>query len=147
MTKICSFCNPDTIAKQEISTSDFTRILYPRRPIIPASVLIIPIRCVEHTHNLSDEEIIDIFAVVKKLHLSFHNLYGTTGYNLFTNDGHAADQHIPHVHFHFYGRSEDEAVNPFKVMNNKEKYKGRPQMPASVYRKNLNQIKNSIRSM
>lgn len=144
MTNTCSFCDPETITKQEIAVLDSVRVLYPRKPIIPASVLIMPVRCVEHIHDLSDEEIMDIFTAVKKLQSAFKELYNSTGYNFFANDGRSAGQSIPHVHFHFYGRSEDESLNPFDVLNDKGKYQNRPQMPDDEYQKNIDQIKRAI---
>ena len=144
MINSCSFCDQNTITKQEIAVLGPIRILYPRRPVIPANVLIAPLRCVEHIHDLSDEEINGIFLVVRKIHLSFQNLYNTSGYNFFANDGRAAGQQVPHVHFHFYGRGEDEEVNPFQILNNKDKYINRSLMPEGEYHKNINQIKKSL---
>lgn len=144
MTTNCSFCDPETIDNQEIAAIGLVRVLYPRRPIIPANVLITPIRCVEHIHDLSDEEMADIFSVVKKMHVSFQNLYDTAGYNLFANDGRAAGQHVPHVHFHFYGRSETEETNPFEVLNDNGKYKERSAMSGEVYRSNIEKIRKSL---
>ena len=146
MTNTCSFCDPKTIIKQEIAVIGSVRVLYPRKPIIPESVLIMPVRCVEHIHELSDEETKAIFLVVNKLQLAFKELYNSTGYNFFANDGRVAGQHVPHVHFHFYGRSENETVNPFDILGDKEKYQNRPQMPDDEYNKNIDQIKNSLLS-
>jgi diadenosine tetraphosphate (Ap4A) HIT family hydrolase len=144
MTNGCTFCDQETIGRQEIVTLNSIRVLYPRRPIIPASVLITPVRCVEHVHDLSDEEINDIFSVVKKLQLSFQNLYNTSGYNFFANDGAAAGQHITHVHFHFYGRSVTEKTNPFAVLNDKDKYDNRPTMSEEVYLGNIKKIRDVL---
>ncbi len=146
MINTCSFCDPETIAKQEIVVSGSVRVLYPRKPIISANVMIMPVRCVEHIQDLSDDEIKDMFSIVKKLFLSFKDIYGITGYNFFANDGRVAGQHVPHMHFHFYGRSEDEAVDPFDVLGDKDRYQNRPRMPEDEYRKNIDQIKNSLLS-
>jgi diadenosine tetraphosphate (Ap4A) HIT family hydrolase len=147
MNNSCSFCESETIAKQEIAIIGSIRILYPRRPIIAANVLITPVRCIEHIHDLTEEEVGDMFSVVKKLHQAFQSIYSTTGYNFFANDGRAAGQHVPHVHFHFYGRSENEEINPFEVLNDKEKYLNRLQMQDEDYIRNINQIKMTIEEM
>lgn len=120
------------------------RVIYPRRPIIPASVLITPVRCVEHVHDLTEEEVCDVFRAAKNLHEAFTRLYATTGYNMFVNDGVSAGQHVPHVHFHFYGRSTDEHLNPFTTLNDREKYDARPAMAEDEYIEHLHGIRNSL---
>ena len=52
-------------------------------------------------------------------------LYDTdriTGGNLFVNDGEEAGQHVPHVHFHMFGRSDHEPISPYKIINSLNEY-------------------------
>ena len=144
MENSCSFCDVETIEKQEIAVVGTVRILYPRRPVIPMNALIVPVRCVEHLQELTEDEILDVFSAVKKLNSSFNDLYGTTAYNLFVNDGVSAGQHIPHVHFHFYGRSENEEINPFDILNDKARYKARESMEEAEYNQYVEEIRNSL---
>lgn len=144
MNDKCAFCDSETIQNQEIVVVNTVRILYPKRPVTPTSVLITPLRCVEHFHELQCGEVTDVLLIVKRLHSSFQKLYSTTGYNLFVNDGTSAGQHIRHTHFHFYGRSEDEEKNPFDILNDKEKYTNRPQMSEEEYRENIKRIRESL---
>jgi len=120
------------------------RILYPRRPVIPASVLLAPVRCIEGVHELSEKEMLDVFSAVKKLNSIFKKLYTTTGYNLFVNTGESAGQHIPHVHFHVYGRSENETISPFDILNDAGKHHNRDRVAESDYRQRIENIRNSL---
>lgn len=90
--------------------------------MIPENVMIVPVRHVELVGDLSEEEIVDIFKLVKKVYRYFQKKNKVTGFNLFVNSGKAAGQHVPHVHFHFFGRSEKEKISPYKKMNNPSLY-------------------------
>jgi diadenosine tetraphosphate (Ap4A) HIT family hydrolase len=147
MKKRCTFCDTETVKNQEISVMGTVRVIYPRRPIIPASVLITPVRCVEHVHDLTEEEVRDVFRAAKELHEAFTRLYVTTGYNMFVNDGVSAGQHVPHVHFHFYGRSTDEHLNPITILNDKEKYDARPAMPESEHAAHIQNIREALQNI
>lgn len=122
----CDFCSAETLALQEVFSFDYVRILYPCRPVIEASSLVIPKRHVELVEGMNEKEMIGILKAVNVLREIFGKLYGATAFNLFVNSGVAAGQHVLHVHFHFYGRSADEGVNPFEVLNDPKLYKDRP---------------------
>ena len=64
-------------------------------------------------------DIMGAYGIVKK---AFHELYGYTGANMFVNDGREAGQHIPHVHFHIFGRSANEPGDPYKILSNPRDY-------------------------
>lgn len=118
----CDFCNPSVEKNQEILQTQYVRLIYPLAPIIPENVMIIPIKHVSIVNDLTPEEILDIFALVKKVDKYFQKFHKTTAFNLVVNCGKASGQHIPHVHFHFFGRSKNESISPYTKMNNYKKY-------------------------
>jgi diadenosine tetraphosphate (Ap4A) HIT family hydrolase len=59
---------------------------------------------------------VSIVARLDEVRDQFGQASGVTGLNCFANDGTAARQETPHVHLHVYGRSRDEAVNPFELL-------------------------------
>jgi len=91
-------------------------MLYPSRPVIEQHVLLVPKSHVGSLEQLSSEEIVDSLTAYKILKKVFRNVYGYTGRNLFVNDGVESGQHVPHVHFHVFGRSINEPENPYDVM-------------------------------
>ena len=119
MHTFCAFCDRE-VDIQEIVRTPLVKVIYPRRPVVESAVMIMPIRHCENIHALSSEETADIFAMVAKIQAVFQKIYAAEGYNLFANNGIAAGQHIPHVHFHLYGRMPHEPVSPFTVLNSKE---------------------------
>lgn len=116
---MCDFCDPKIIKEQQIYFNDVAGVLYPRDPVIFGNVMIIPKRHVESFYDLSDEEIIEMRNLVKKLYKGFEKHYNASGFNLITNNGKKADQHVPHVHWHSFIRSDDEPYSPYDVLNGK----------------------------
>ncbi|NCS32394.1 HIT family protein [bacterium] len=120
--KPCGFCKPEVKETQEIIRTQYSRLIYPLAPTIFENVMVIPIRHVSMIEDLTPEEIVDIFEVVKKVHAYFCKFHNTTAYNLFINNGPSSGQHEQHVHFHFFGRSEDEEISPYKKLKSPDKY-------------------------
>lgn len=118
----CGFCKPEVKETQEILRTEYSRLIYPLAPMIYENIMVIPIRHVALIEDLTSEELIDIFEVVKRVYKYFQQFHKTTAYNLFINNGSAAGQHEPHVHFHFFGRSESEEVSPYKKMKSPDLY-------------------------
>ena len=86
----CDFCNKETLAFQEVFDFGCMRILYPHRPVIEASALIIPKRHVELVEEMVEKEMIDTLKAAKMLCKVLEKLYGITAFNLFVNSGVAA---------------------------------------------------------
>ena len=118
-TTPCSFCDAEVRSIQEITRNDLALAIYPHRPIIDNHVMIMPLRHVEKVEELSKEEIIAIFDMIKTISGHFK---GITGFNLFTNNGKSAGQNVPHIHFHIFGRSESEEISPYTILNNLKAY-------------------------
>ena len=118
----CGFCKPEVKETQEILRTKYSRLIYPLAPTIFENVMVIPIRHVSTIEELTSEEIVDIFELVKRVHAHFTEFHNTTAYNLFINNGPASGQHEPHVHFHFFGRSENEEMSPYKKLKSPDKY-------------------------
>jgi len=108
------------------------------------NVMVIPIRHVSMIEDLTPEEIVDIFEVVGKVHAYFTEFHNTTAYNLFINNGSASGQHEPHVHFHFFGRSEDEEISPYKKLKNPDKYPVQS-LSANELERRVREISENIR--
>lgn len=118
---MCDFCDQEVIQKQRIFFNDLAGVIYPQKPLIFGNMMIIPKRHVEFFYELSDKEIIQMRNLVNSLFDGFKEKYHATGFNLFTNNGKSADQHIPHVHWHMLMRFDDEKYSPYDIMNGKVK--------------------------
>lgn len=139
----CSFCVPEVEIEQEIARFGTIRFIYPRTPIIPQHVMLVPLRHVEHLDDLTSGEAADVIKAYGLLKQANRDLDQSTGGNLFVNDGRIAGQHVPHVHFHVFGRAEHEATNPYSVLNNL-KSEPVPRLDPAEIRRRADRLKAAI---
>ena len=104
----CAFCDPAVITAQEFYEDDFVAALYTHRPIFPGHCLVIPKRHVERFEELSDAEILQIGCVIKKVNIAVQKVFATQDYLLLQKNGYSVGQTVPHVHFHYIPRKEEE---------------------------------------
>lgn len=112
-TEACSLCGADD---QELVRNDTARVIRPQRPLIPANVMLLPLRHVTHLGDLSDGEFVGLFRLFDRVAATFGQVHGSTSFNLFANDGRVAGQHVPHLHVHVLGRSEHEETDPYQLL-------------------------------
>ncbi|OGZ33537.1 MAG: hypothetical protein A2Y98_01220 [Candidatus Portnoybacteria bacterium RBG_19FT_COMBO_36_7] len=139
----CVFCEAKNKKLQKIAEIGTIEIWYPNSPVIMEHVILIPSRHVEKIEELSDQEAKDLIVAVRKIVNSFKKLYNTDGFNLFTNEGQSAGQHIRHIHFHYFGRSKNEKISPLEILNNQKSYK-REKLSDKQIKQLINKIKRAI---
>lgn len=74
------------------------------KPILPGHAVVAPTRCVARLADLDEEEVMDLFSLVRTVHLALEPHLGSTSFNLAVKDGPAAGQPLPHVHVHMVPR-------------------------------------------
>ncbi|MFO0704409.1 MAG: HIT domain-containing protein [Candidatus Andersenbacteria bacterium] len=121
-----NFTDPSVKELQELTRNEHIRVIYPLRPVIEAHFLLVPVRAVARLSDLSEPEVLALFQLLKQAQLVMAKAYGVDGFNFFANEGASASQRIPHVHFHLFGRSADEPINPFSILNDPAIAKARP---------------------
>lgn len=114
----CAFCETTGIAERLISTNDLASAFLSSPRLMPGHTLVIPNRHVELPSELSPEETVAIFELIKLIHTK---LLGSIALGVdiwqksrpqVDQDGHKVD----HVHFHILPSSPgeelyDEALN------------------------------------
>lgn len=140
----CDFCDAVILSLQKIKDRGTVQIVMPRRPVIDAHVLIMPLRHVERVDQLTTDEMNDVLVAVRDVHYVMQKVFDRDDYNLFVNNGYAAGQHIPHVHFHYFGRSQKEHIDPFTILNNKELDDQRMQLSADEIMKKIEEYRNIV---
>jgi len=113
----CNFCDQSVLKRQGIYKGDRVLVIYPRSPIIREHFMIIPTRHVEILEELNEEELLESTKVVNKIFLVFKKKEGASGFNLFTNIGKKAGQHVSHFHWHLFIRFDNEKMSPYKILN------------------------------
>eukprot|EP00960_Hanusia_phi_P057729 763643-Hanusia_phi.AAC.1 len=74
------------------------------RPIVPGHVLVVPQRVVDREKELEDEESLDLWRTVREVGHRVEEEYKASALNIAVQDGKAAGQSVPHVHFHILPR-------------------------------------------
>ena len=69
-------------------------------------VLIVPKQHVDSLEKLSDDEIIDIMGVARKIVVALRDIYGNEGYSIMQNGGKFCD--YGHAHFHVFPRYDND---------------------------------------
>lgn len=75
-------------------------------PIHEGHVLIVPKKHVDSIEKLSDDEIIDIMGVARKVVVALKDIYGNEGYSIMQNGGKFCD--YGHAHFHIFPRYDSD---------------------------------------
>ncbi|KAF9486344.1 diadenosine 5',5'''-P1,P4-tetraphosphate asymmetrical hydrolase [Pholiota conissans] len=74
------------------------------KPIVPGHVLVIPNRPVPRLSDLDENELACLMQSVKRVGNVVEKVYGADGLTIACQDGKAAGQSVPHVHFHVLPR-------------------------------------------
>lgn len=78
-------------------------------PIHDGHILIVPKKHVDSIEKLSDEELIDIMGVARKIVVAFKDIYGNDGYSIIQNGGKFCD--YGHAHFHVFPRYDNDGFD------------------------------------
>ncbi|KAI9164555.1 Adenosine 5'-monophosphoramidase [Blastocladiella emersonii ATCC 22665] len=108
----CIFCR---IIKKEIPSFRLieTESVYSFLDIGPLSeghALVIPKHHGEKLHEIPDAQLAEVMPVAKKIVGALRATTGMTDYNILQNNGKAAHQEVPHVHFHIIPRREADGL-------------------------------------
>ena len=109
MSKPCRFCNlssTDVVIANELAV--VSRDSY---PVSPGHTLVIPKRHVSSFFDTTKEERLALLELIDQAKLALDCEFHPAAYNLGLNDGPAAGQSIPHVHFHLIPRYEGDRTD------------------------------------
>lgn len=104
----CPFCDPDVIKAQTILDSTTCFVLYNIRPANKGHCLVIPKRHVTTIKEVTDEELCEVFRLVKKVSETFQDHLHPIGFNYGFNEGRYAGQRVAHLHIHIMPRFEGD---------------------------------------
>jgi diadenosine tetraphosphate (Ap4A) HIT family hydrolase len=106
----CPFCHPFIKPSEVILTSEFSIFLQMQQSVLVGSGLIIPKRHCETPFELTESEIVDAFALLKKVKARLDTEHHPDGYNIGWNSGKVAGQEVLHSHMHVIPRFRDEPL-------------------------------------
>jgi len=96
--------NPD-IKSRQVAENETAWAFLTNIPITPGHTLIAPKRVVATIDELTEQELLDIFALASDVRRGLKRLYGAEGFNSAWNEGTDYGQSIPHFHLHIVPRT------------------------------------------
>lgn len=79
-------------------------------PLAVGHTLVVPRRPVEQLHELSEDEAAELGRVLPMLARRVMAACGAEAYNILQNNGRAAGQEVPYVHFHIIPRRSGDGL-------------------------------------
>ena len=106
----CIFCKivACEIPSHKVYENDKVVAFFDILPISPGHTIIVPKTHVADVENLSDEDLCAMSIAMKKIGKAIMEGLGVKGYSVFLDNKDAANQHVPHVHFHLVPRKEGD---------------------------------------
>jgi histidine triad (HIT) family protein len=108
----CIFCKiinediPSYRVYEDVKVLGFFDIL----PISPGHTIVVPKKHVADVESLTADEFCALTTVVKKIGAAMLDALDVKGYSIFLDNKSAANQHVPHVHFHVVPRKEGDGL-------------------------------------
>jgi len=118
-TEYCLFCDKDNAKEHRIIFEN--ELFYARWdnfPINKGHAEIMPKRHIVSFFNLSEEELIQMFDLLKRVKQLIDEKYHPDGYNVGSNEGEAAGRTIHHLHIHIIPRYFGDVPNPVGGIRN-----------------------------
>jgi diadenosine tetraphosphate (Ap4A) HIT family hydrolase len=94
--KECPFCSPEKV----LFENELAFAIPDKYPVRPGHTLVIPKRHVPSFFDLSDEEVLACFDLIKKAKGDIDEEYAPDGYKIGINIGRSSGQTVMHVHMH-----------------------------------------------
>ena len=94
--KGCPFCSPENV----LFENELAIAIPDRYPVRQGHTLVIPGRHVASFFDLTDEEVLACFDLIKKVKAHLEDKYSPGGYKVGANIGRASGQSVMHVHIH-----------------------------------------------
>ncbi|KAJ7723280.1 diadenosine tetraphosphate asymmetrical hydrolase [Mycena maculata] len=108
------------VTRQAFYRSSLSYAIVNYKPIVPGHVLVIPTRHVPRLADLNEQELSSLMRAIQQVGSVIERAYGADALTVACQDGKAAGQSVPHVHFHLLPRKS--AGDQFSGRNNDQIY-------------------------
>ncbi len=108
----CIFCKiiDGSIPSHVVYENDHVMAFFDILPISHGHTVIAPKKHISDIEGLTDEEFAAMAMAVKKIGKAVMEGLGVKGYSVFLDNKSAANQHVPHAHFHLVPRAEGDGL-------------------------------------
>jgi len=106
----CIFCKilDKAISCHKVYENEFVFAFLDVLPMSPGHTIVIPKEHVADVESISDELLMEMTRVFKLIGKAMMSGLEVEGYSVFLDNKSAANQHVPHVHFHIVPRKEGD---------------------------------------
>ena len=109
MTSDCIFCQPDRLILAQSALS----LAFPDGfPVSKGHTLVVPKRHVVSLWEMTAEEYMDAFDLVRQVKKVLEEMFAPQGFNVGVNCGETAGQSVFHAHIHVIPRYTGDVPNP-----------------------------------
>lgn len=108
----CIFCKiaNGQIPSYKVYEDDKVLAFFDILPISHGHTVIIPKKHAASVEELSEEDLTAMTIAMKKIGKAVMEGLGVKGYSVFLDNKSAANQHVPHIHFHLVPRAEGDGL-------------------------------------
>ncbi len=109
----CIFCKivAKEIPAEVVHEDDDVMAFLDIRPISDGHTIVIPKKHIQDLESMSYNELFDLSSMVKNIGLAMIRGLGVKGYSIFLDNKSAANQHVPHAHFHIVPRAKGDGLD------------------------------------
>lgn len=108
----CLFCDLKDNKNIQIADSQNFVSIYDENPVTEGHALIFPKKHIESFFDLSQEEVVEMYELIKNVKNIVEAKYKPDAYNIGINNGEAAGRTIHHLHVHLIPRYTGDVDNP-----------------------------------
>ena len=109
----CLFCDRNNKKEHKIILeNDFCYARWDNFPVSKGHLEVVPKLHISSFFDIGDEQLIQLFALIKKTKAMVQKKYNPNGYNLGINEGEAAGRTVHHLHIHLIPRYKGDIKNP-----------------------------------
>lgn len=108
----CIFCKivDGSIPSHIVYEDDHVVAFFDILPISPGHTIVVSKKHVPDVEGLDSEEFAAMAKAVKRIGKAVMEGLGVKGYSVFLDNKSAANQHVPHTHFHLVPREEGDGL-------------------------------------
>lgn len=106
----CPFCSLG--ADRILVENSLALAVRDHRPVTPGHTLIIPKRHIQSPWEASEQEIVAMFDILKRVKADLEEAFDADGFNIGINVGAAAGQTVMHLHIHCIPRRWGDVRDP-----------------------------------
>ena len=109
---MCIFCQiiNGEIPSYKVYEDDKVLAFLDIQPVSPGHTLVVSKKHYADLGEISEDDLLALISAVKKIGQQIKVKLGAAGYNVTNNNGVAAGQTVPHIHFHIIPRSDHDSL-------------------------------------